>query len=165
MDLQRSIQELSVPYYRSYKRTPVASGVWRRRLGAGLFGRCCQIVIRCNQSILRGLLWRAYLSMAWKQEGGLPLLLHLARAPLRGARPPSTLAGKMGTSSTGTSPGGAVTSVGDWEVFALAVRLLRRTCMLAANRSELLALKVREGGREGVTVLAIIMLWIVKLLT
>lgn len=32
---------------------------------------------------------------------------------------------------------------GDWEMFVSAVRLLRRCCMLAANRSDLLALKVK----------------------
>lgn len=40
------------------------------------------------------------------------------------------------------SPEGlAASGSGDWEVFALAVKLLRRSCMLSANRSDLLSLK------------------------
>lgn len=49
--------------------------------------------------------------------------------------------------STLLYPGSASTAVGKGmvgglEVFALAVRLLRRVCMLSANRADLLALKV-----------------------
>lgn len=72
--------------------------------------------------------------MTTSQEGGLSLLLSLAQPP---------------TAATAVSPENsadvATSGTGDWEVFALAVKLLRRACMLSANRSDLLSLKVRVG--------------------
>lgn len=55
--------------------------------------------------------------------------------------------------STLLYPGSASTAVGTgmvggWEVFALAVRLLRRVCMLSENRAGLLALKVTTALRQ-----------------
>lgn len=76
------------------------------------------------------------------QEGGLQLLLFLARAPARGSRSQPSPAGEVGASSGLAMTGQPCSGMGDWEVFALAVRLLRRACMLAANRTDLLTLKV-----------------------
>ncbi|CAM9638308.1 unnamed protein product, partial [Sphacelaria rigidula] len=87
------------------------------------------------------------------EEGGLPLLLCLARAPPRTDVPRLTPSASTATMSDHDDPNGASSSStlqlrgsaegrgGGWEVFASAVWLLRRCCMLAANRADLLALK------------------------
>lgn len=68
------------------------------------------------------------------QEGGLSLLLTLAQPP---AGPSAAVEEEAEASPEGLAASGT----GDWEVFALAVKLLRRSCMLSANRSDLLSLK------------------------
>lgn len=75
------------------------------------------------------------------QEGGLSLLLSLAQPPPRS--PPTAEAAAAAGDAAGSREGGlAVSGTGDWEVFASAVKLLRQACMLSANRSDLLSLKV-----------------------
>ncbi|CAN0502207.1 unnamed protein product, partial [Ectocarpus sp. 12 AP-2014] len=68
------------------------------------------------------------------EEGGLSLLLTLAKPP---AGPSAAEEEEVEASPEGVAASGS----GDWEVFALAVKLLRRSCMLSANRSDLLSLK------------------------
>ncbi|CAN0392003.1 unnamed protein product, partial [Discosporangium mesarthrocarpum] len=93
------------------------------------------------------------------EEGGLPLLLHLAQPPppgfARAARRTSSAVASGGAASyhSSTSPGapgalgsGVARNAGSsgpvaWQIFALSVRLLRRACMVAANRVDLQALK------------------------
>lgn len=67
------------------------------------------------------------------QEGGLSLLLSLAQPPT---------AAVDGTAASEDAVVVATSGTGDWDVFASAVKLLRRACMLSANRSDLLSLKV-----------------------
>lgn len=81
----------------------------------------------------------------YSQEGGLPLLLCLAQAPPRAQSSALSVSDSMGVEPSVLSSSSASASAGGgWEVFASAVRLLRRACMLAANRSDLLALKVSQ---------------------
>ena len=80
-------------------------------------------------------------SPSLSQEGGLPLLLCLAQPPPREAPgTPAVVVEAAGAAAAAETSGasGAVS----WEIFASAVRLLRRACMLSANRSDLLSLKV-----------------------
>lgn len=96
-----------------------------------------------------GLYFSSRLVLYRLQEGGLPLLLSLAQAPprVRGVGSSEDEMELGSKESTLLYPGSASTAVGKGmvgglEVFALAVRLLRRVCMLSANRADLLALKV-----------------------
>lgn len=85
----------------------------------------------------------------------MPLLLSLAQAPprVRGVGSSEDEMELDSQESTLFYPGSASTAVGTrmiggWEVFALAVRLLRRVCMLSANRADLLSLKVTIALRQ-----------------
>lgn len=138
----------------------VAAALYKKKCKLSLFRTCICVSRLC--------FWRT------RQEGGLPLLLCLAQAP---PRAPSSadgfIAAPSSSSSSSTSfavaaavggggGGGVSTAVGTggWEVFASAVRLLRRSCMVSANRSDLLALKVSSAcgrcvcGMGGVLVIA-----------
>ena len=68
----------------------------------------------------------------------MSLLLTLAQPP---AGPAAEEEEEEEEEEEASPEGLAASGSGDWEVFALAVKLLRRSCMLSANRSDLLSLK------------------------
>ncbi|CAN0001754.1 unnamed protein product, partial [Phaeothamnion confervicola] len=77
---------------------------------------------------------RFAVTTAIAEEGGLPVLLELAQ-------PPEQAAGAAAASSGGFGGGFGGGSGESWEVFALALGLLRHCCALPANRAALLAIK------------------------